>query len=278
MALPNKWREEHDQIRSACGFPTLVEIVKKVKAHSPMAASLPLRMQELLGLHWEVATRNGVDPGDYHFVWDLTNSAKFGCAKDPRLAGIVPCALCGHCLWNTALGRPLSGAELMRVHGFCLKPAAAQLENKILSKLAGDTISVPPIGCILALALANTAPPHDIVRVAETQVEHHVTPCWIGPSAWRGYSRTNDNLMELAGLSVKKAGRSSKAKRLANAKRRPGKTHDIGGDVIYQKKRVSIIRFLSCLSFRPSAHPGWTGPDRMTPCQRIRAIPLSLPL
>ena len=136
-----KWRGQHDKIRSACGLPTRTDIVDKVKAHSPMAASLPLRCQELLGRHWKVAMKHGVQPRNHHFVWDLTNSAKFSCAKDPLLSGLVPCALRGHCLWNTALGRPLSGTELMRVHGFCVEPAVAQLQNSIIRQLAGDTIS-----------------------------------------------------------------------------------------------------------------------------------------
>ena len=161
----SKWRRQHDQIRSACGLPTRTEIVDKVKAHSPMAASLPLRCQELLGLHWEVAVQHGIEPRDHHFVWDLTNSAKFSCVKSPHLSGIVPCALRGHILWDTRMGRQLSGTELMRVHGFCVEPAVAQLQNGIIRQLAGDTISVPPVGCILTLALANTAPSH--VQVAE---------------------------------------------------------------------------------------------------------------
>ena len=63
-----KWRGQHDQIRKACGLPTRAEIIDKVKAHSPLAASLPLRCQELLGLHWEVAERQGINPRDLHFV------------------------------------------------------------------------------------------------------------------------------------------------------------------------------------------------------------------
>ncbi len=187
-----------------------------------MASSLPLRQQELIGLHWEIALRHGVNPGGHHFVWDLTNSATFGCAKDPRLAGVVPCALRANCLWDTAIGRQLSGPELMRVHGFCLLPAVAQLPNNTIRKLAGDTISVPPVGCILVLALANTAPSH--VQVAEQQEEHHAPACWIGPSSWRGFDRTRDNLMALAGLSDNKA-RTSRTKRLerASAKRHLGK-------------------------------------------------------
>ena len=195
-----KWREQHDAIRIGCGLPTRTEIVDKVKAHSPMAASLPLRCQELLGLHWEVAERHGVQPGDHHLVWDLTNSAMFSCAKDPRLAGVVPCALRGHCLWDTKVGRPLSGTELMRVHGFCLEPAVAQLKNSIMKKLAGDTISVAPIGCVLALALANTSAVY--VDNSELLSDHHVAATWIGPSSWRGFDRSKDNLMHLAGVST----------------------------------------------------------------------------
>jgi hypothetical protein len=162
-----KWRCQHNQIQRVCGLPTRTEIVDKVKEHSPMASWLPLRCQELIGLHWEIALRHGVDPGDHHFVWDLTNSATFGCVKDPRLAGVVPCALRGHCLWDTKIGRQLSGPELMRVHGFCLPLAVAQLPNNIIRKLAGDTISVPVVGCILALALANTAPSHLLLAHAK---------------------------------------------------------------------------------------------------------------
>ena len=214
-----KWSGHHDQIRSGCGLPTRTEIVKSVKAHSPVAVSLPLRCQELLGLHWEVAVRGGIQPREHHFVWDLTNSAKFNCTKDPRLSGVVPCALRGHCLWDTALGRPLSGTELMRVHGFCLEPAVAQLPNSIISQLAGDTISVPPVGCILALALANTRPPLRAVASWDKLPEHHVPACWVGPSAWRGFDRSRDNLMALAGA------RTSRTKRLerASAKQRLGK-------------------------------------------------------
>ena len=212
--VDRKWKLQHDKIRNALGLPTQTEIVNKVKAHSPMATSLPLRCQELLGLHWEVAMLHGIDPRKHHFVWDLTNSAKFSCAKDPRLAGIVPCALRGHCLWDTALGRPLTGVELMRVHGFCLEPCAEQLGNNIISKLAGDTISVPPVGCILALALANTATAPSHVQKSEQQAEHHVPARWVGNPSWHGFDRAKDNLMSLAGLSEVKRARTSRTKRL----------------------------------------------------------------
>ena len=77
-------------------------------------------------------------------MWDLTNSIKFACVKDPRAAGIVPCALRGHDLWDTKLGRLLTGAELMKVHGF--DQVVDTVGNPILKALAGDTISVAPIG------------------------------------------------------------------------------------------------------------------------------------
>ena len=88
-----KWKKQPEQIRRRLGLPSREEIVGKVKSHSPAAALLSLRCPELLGLHWEVAERNGLQPGDHNFVWDLTNSAKFSCTKDPRLAYVVPCAL-----------------------------------------------------------------------------------------------------------------------------------------------------------------------------------------
>ena len=215
-----KWKGQHDQIRKRLGLPSREAIVDKVKSHSPAAALLSLRCQELLGLHWEVAEQKGVQPGDHHFVWDLTNSAKFSAVKDPRLAYAVPCALRGHCLWNTALRRPLSGKELMRVHGFCLEPAAAQLSDRITKQLAGDTISVPPVGAVLALALANTTPPDiSAACVPDQQPDHHVPETWIGPSAFRGFDRSADNLFALAGMSAPRTSRSSRSKRLGRTSR-----------------------------------------------------------
>ena len=88
----------------------------------------------------------------------------------------------------------------MRVHGFCLEPAVAQVKNSIIKSLAGDTISVAPIGCVLALALANSSPvPVDLV---DQLSDHHLSATWIGPSSLRGFDRSKDNLMDLAGLSA----------------------------------------------------------------------------
>ena len=212
-----KWKPEHDALRKKLGLPSRKDIVENVIAHSPLAASLPPRCQELLGLHWEVAKRSGIDPSQHHFIWDLTNSAQFGCVKDPRLAGVVPCVLRGHILWDTKMGRPLKGTELLRVHGFCLEPAVSKLDDGILRKLAGDTISVPPIGCILMLALASICPHGNYADSSNPWPvhfnDHHVGPRWIGPSAWRGYDRSIDNLFKVAGLTpmIKKA-RSSRLK------------------------------------------------------------------
>eukprot|EP00959_Pyramimonas_sp_CCMP1952_P455837 9472197-Pyramimonas_sp.AAC.1 len=148
-------------------------------------------MQDVLGMHWEVAVRNGISPNDHHFVWDLTNSVKFfPCAKDRRSAGIVPCVLRGHVLWDTKMGRQLTGAELMRVHGFWME-TDTELPEATLKSLAGDTISVAPVGCILAVALANTVPG----RSGQTRDAGSV---WIGPSARRGLDTSLDNLMKMA--------------------------------------------------------------------------------
>ena len=98
------------------------------------------------------------------------------------------------------MGRPLSGTELMRVHGFCLQPDVAQLQKGIVKTLAGDTISVAPIGCVLALTLANTSPMNS-VDPSEQLSDHHVAATWIGPSSRRGFDRNKDKLMHLAGVT-----------------------------------------------------------------------------
>jgi len=208
-----KWMVQHNAIRCRLGLPSRKDVLHRTRSHSPLAMSLPLRQQELLGLHWHVAKQRNVNPGKHHFVWDLTNSATFGCIKDPRLAGVVPCALRRHCLWDSMLGRPLSGIELMRVHGFCLKPEAAQLDDNVMKMLAGDTISIPPIGCVLALALANTVPPGCQNAKPILLDDHHLPATWVGPSSWRGFDRTDDNLYQLAGLSKRKKVQLSKSKR-----------------------------------------------------------------
>ena len=207
-----KWMAQHDAIRCRLGLPSRKSVLHHTRSHSPLATSLPLRQQELLGLHWHVAQRQNVNPGKHHFVWDLTNSATFGCVKDPRLAGVVPCALRRHCLWDSMLGRPLSGIELMRVHGFCLKPEAAQLDDNVMKMLAGDTISIPPIGCVLALALANTVPPGCQNARPILLDDHHLPATWVGPSSWRGFDHSDDNLYKLAGLGKRKKVQPSKRK------------------------------------------------------------------
>ena len=187
-----KWTDIHNTIRRVLLLPTRKELLKTTVTHSPHAASLTRRMQDLLGMHWEVAVRNGISPSEHHFVWDLTNSVKFfGCAKDHRSAGIVPCALRGHTLWDTKLGRQLTGTELMRVQGFPPKSVIGTVPEAVLKSLAGDTISVAPIGCILAVVLANTKPG----RGGEPQDAGSV---WIGPSAQRGFDTSLDNLMDMA--------------------------------------------------------------------------------
>ena len=60
--------------------------------------------------------------------------------------------------------------------------------------LAGDTISIPPIGCVLALALANTVPPGCQNAMPILLDDHHLPATWVGPSSWRGFDHSADNL------------------------------------------------------------------------------------
>ena len=163
-----------------------------------------------------MALRNGISPNEHHFVWGLTNSVKlFGCAKDHRSAGVVPCALRGHTLWDTKLGRQLTGAELMRVHGFRPESVTGLVSEAVYKSLAGDTISVAPVGCILAVALANTAPgqggkPKDAGSV------------WIGPPSQRGRDTRLDNLMN---MTIQRLGKDSKKRKRGKSKRLSGNSN-----------------------------------------------------
>ena len=79
----------------------------------------------------------------------------------------------------------------MKVHGF--DHVEDTVGNPILKALAGNTISVAPFGCILAVALVNTAP--GITGIVKDQ---HIGATWIGASSKRGFDRSKDNLTELA--------------------------------------------------------------------------------
>ena len=186
-----RWVAAHKKTRDTLGLPPIAQPRAKTLAHSPRARCLSLRMLDLLGLHWEVACRNGVQPQEHMFVWDLSNSVCYPCRKDPKFAGVMPCVLREHVYWVTKLGRSLTGAELMRVHGFdAIKEG---FDDKILKQLAGDTISVAPIGCILALCLANTKPGVFAAAGWKDHGDH-----WIGDSFRKGIDRRLDNLTKLS--------------------------------------------------------------------------------
>ena len=107
---------------------------------------------------------------------------------------VHPCALRNHLYWDTKLGRPLTGLELMRVHGFQnIKPVGG---DSILGHLAGDTISIAPIGCILGIALANTSMGDEMEDAGASTV--HLGPSWVGPTCLSGVDRSHDNLWHLA--------------------------------------------------------------------------------
>ena len=99
-----KWIAQHQAARDALGLPNVAELKAKTLAHSPAANCLPPRMLDLLGMHWEIALRHGVQPQAHNFIWDLTNSVRFKCKKDPKTAGILPCALRNHKCWATKWG------------------------------------------------------------------------------------------------------------------------------------------------------------------------------
>ena len=66
-----------------------------------------------------------------------------------------------------------------------------------LGQLAGDTISIAPIGCILGIALANTCMV-DEMEDASALSTVHLGPSWIGSKCLSGVDRSHDDLWDLA--------------------------------------------------------------------------------
>ena len=198
--LQQEWLAHHRAVRDALNLPDIDDLKARTLAHSPGAACLSRRMLDLLGLQWEIAVRYHRNPHDHHFVWDLTNSVRYHFMKDPNGAGVVPCALRRHVYWCTKLGRALTGQELMRVHGF---PRGVGIGNfkqdAILRSLAGDTISVAPVGAILSVALASTSIALPGQLLSTSLPELHMPAVWIGPALVRGMDHSCDNLWDLAG-------------------------------------------------------------------------------
>ena len=204
----SQWKKDNAAVRSALVLPGVRELRARTIAHSPAASLLTPCMVDKLGLHYEVALRNNINPSDHHFLWDLSNSIKYSCLKDPKGSGVMPCPLRNHVIWDTLLKRPIGGHELLTVHGFPSGvKAVTGVDNRVLTELAGDTMSIAAIGSILGVVVANTTLSQDAELLdrnrAQFFVRNDLPSCYINSKRsdnHRKLERDLDNLWCLAGF------------------------------------------------------------------------------
>jgi hypothetical protein len=126
---------------------------------------LLLRMRDSIYLHTEVACNlMNFDPSTLALVWDCTRNAHGAYRKHAKATGVAPCLLTTHTYFNTLLGRPHVGLEHLLLQGFqkCVRTTVCietpdlhkhgSLTDDDLKFIAGNTISVPVIGTVMAIA------------------------------------------------------------------------------------------------------------------------------
>jgi hypothetical protein len=168
----NSERDRHMQIRRVLEQHGLGKLPVPEK-YPPLAGLascewvnlLPLRMRDSIYLHTEVACNlMNFDPSTLALVWDCTRNAHGAYRKNAKATGVAPCLLTTHTYFNTLLGRPHVGLEHLLLQGFqkCVRTTVCietpdlhkhgSLTDDDLKFIAGNTISVPVIGTVMAIA------------------------------------------------------------------------------------------------------------------------------
>jgi len=87
---------------------------------SPWMSVLLDRQYDILALHTAVLRlHHFIDPLDYMYIWDLSNSEYYRQNKDPKRAGKIERMVTGHVYFMTKreFQRPIIGAERMFILG-----------------------------------------------------------------------------------------------------------------------------------------------------------------
>lgn len=157
------------------------------------ALCLTPRSWDLVSMHAFVATHpRGLNVSDSDFkarkyIWDTSNNVDFERKKHPNTCGVAPCFLLSHDYWLTWKERPITGFEILLTQGFPptmvtswrppsdgpgdgddlerdvardkllhkLDLPGHQLSDRRLRMLGGNTQSVPIMGILLGVVLAN---------------------------------------------------------------------------------------------------------------------------
>ena len=150
------------------------------------------RQLDAYGLHMSAATvALGTALEDYDMVVDVTNNVSMASCKHIGHSGSMPCLLRTHQYVHTMRGRPICGTERMRLQGYSRdlvlrgkdsEGNPVQVSQRSLCALAGDTMSVPVMGSLLAVVFSCCLfePPPSPVTVSEAESGSSNAGVWVG--------------------------------------------------------------------------------------------------
>lgn len=169
--------EKHQEARSCIQtmlgkkVPSCRQLFKKYA--NEWSKTLPAREQDVLYLHLFVLEQHRGRP-DFPVIWDLTHNVTFAAWKEEQYEEKLPCLLRKHRYYHCGQQRLILGCELLRGQGF---PKSIKTSGRVvaardpdfsdpdhntvcdvpdaqLNSIAGNTISVPVVGSIMACMMA----------------------------------------------------------------------------------------------------------------------------
>ena len=145
------WVGEHLKVREATGreCPLTPAQVQRLCLRG-LATYREADLVTLLTAH--VKATSG-DPAKLDLFWDVSAEASHSHFLDQEGSGFLQCFLSSHKQWSTRRHSVLSGVEHMWLQGFPVSADRAGLSSAKLRALAGKTMSVPSVGCVLLLGL-----------------------------------------------------------------------------------------------------------------------------
>ena len=166
------------------------------------------RELDVYGLHlWASKIVLGTDLTKEDMVIDVSNNVTMAAGKHLGRSGSMPCLLRSHQYVHTQRARPICGTERMRVQGFSRRlmlsdtDAAGHVQKisqRDLCALAGDTMSVPVMGSLLAVVFSCCLLESPTARLTVEEAEQGLPRegVWFGrdTSGKRGLSTEGDML------------------------------------------------------------------------------------
>jgi len=189
------------------GVQGLRETILSMPGHKDLSVLTP-RQLDIYGLHLQAAKIVlGTRLEKHDMVIDVTNNITLAACKHLGRSGTSPCLLRTHQYIHTGRARPICGTERMLMQGFSRPLILAgtdsegkrvQISQRDLCSLAGDTMSVPVMGGLLAVVFSCCLfkPPPSPVSVEDAEEGVLLDGTWVGkdPSGRRGLSTVVDQL------------------------------------------------------------------------------------